>query len=201
MRRYGADDGRLAPVTVAVVVRAMDGDEDKEIARALGKPVDTVKGILKGVFLRYRLRGRAELWRLLELSEVREEVARTSRLGLVLTWSFAYLAGVRRLVEVQTPQVRERRWTETVSRFAAEPCLIGELPATPLRPEAAALLRVRGLLQAAQARREDEWPVDAMAMAVEGLLQLIEALGPICRTSPAARPPPAYPSAWPDKSA
>jgi DNA-binding CsgD family transcriptional regulator len=175
MRRQRAGDQRLTAATTAVVVRALEGDKDKEIARVLGMPVDTVKGHLKTVFLRFGLRGRAELWRLLELPEVREEVAETSVLGLLLAWSFAYLAAVRAAVDAQMPELRERLWTRAVGLFAQPPCPVSK-PAALRGPEVSELLKIGVLLRTAQTATDAGWPVEAAEIALEHTLELIEAL-------------------------
>jgi hypothetical protein len=135
----------------------------------------------RGVFLRFGLRGRVELWRLLELPQVQEEVARRSWLGLVLVWSFAYLAAVRAMVEAQSLEARERRWTGMVSIFAAEARLAGQAArfgetTAVLGRETAGLLRVQGLLRAAPDAERAGGLVEAAEVALERMLQLIEAV-------------------------
>jgi hypothetical protein len=154
---------------VEVVVRAMNGAEDKEIAKALGVSAERVKQILHSVFLRYGLRSRAELWRLLEVSEVLERAATTSRLALLLSWLFAYLPSVRALIEAEV------RLDAEVRIFGDEKVLT-QGAADLLWREQAALLQMRGLLRAQLGGPDGGWPTEAAMAALEGMLQLIEGL-------------------------
>ncbi len=75
----------------------------------------------------YRRAGRPQLWRLLELSEVREEVAGRNLLGFMVAWPFAYPAAIRGVIQAEAPELRELRWTRMVDMLARGACLANEV--------------------------------------------------------------------------